>query len=65
MRRIVPIEIKFVYLNKPDSPKRLRVVFNRIFEIAKKNYIERRRWRLWYEPLIENHYEEAKLEARV
>jgi len=43
MRRVIPPTIKFIYLDKSESEKRLRMAYGRIFEIAKRNVLERRR----------------------
>ena len=42
MNRIMPPIITFQYVNASDSPKRLQMAYNRIFEIARKNLIKRK-----------------------
>lgn len=39
MRRILPIRIKFVSVDDPDSNRRLQMAYNRIFMIAKQNIL--------------------------
>lgn len=37
------VKIKFIYLDKLDSQKRLQMAYSRIFTIAQRNFIERRK----------------------
>ena len=41
MRRIMPPNIKFIYTDKPESAERLKVVYDRIFMIARQNIVNR------------------------
>ncbi len=43
MKRVMPIHVKFMYLNAPESEKRVQIAYNRIFELAKRNILERKR----------------------
>ena len=40
MRRIMPPNIKFIYADKPESAERLKVIYDRIFMMARQNIIE-------------------------
>lgn len=43
MRRIMPPNIRFVYTDKPESAERLKLVYDRIFTMARQNIIERQK----------------------
>lgn len=43
MRKVQPITLEFEYANTPESNQRLKAAYNRIFEIAKQNILERRK----------------------
>lgn len=42
MKKLVQPTMRFVYLDKPDSKKHLKTVYNRIFEIAQRNIYKRK-----------------------
>ena len=42
MKKIIPPTIEFKYVNAPDSEKRLQLAYGRIFEIARRNIIQRK-----------------------
>lgn len=42
MKRIMPPTIEVHYVNASDSAKRLQMAYNRIFEIARKNIIQKK-----------------------
>lgn len=41
MRKVVPIKLKFFYLDKPESSSRLKAAYGRIFMIAKQNILNK------------------------
>jgi len=41
MRRIMPPNIKSIYVDKPESAERLKLVYDRIFMIARQNIVNR------------------------
>lgn len=41
MKKIMPLKINFVYVGSPDSERRLRQAYNRIFTIAKQSLLEK------------------------
>ncbi|GEM_PF-3811735 len=43
MRRIVPPNISFIYTDKPESTGRLKLVYDRIFTMARQNIIDRQK----------------------
>ena len=43
MKRIMPPVIEVHYVGAPDSEKRLQLAYSRIFEIARRNIIERKK----------------------
>jgi hypothetical protein len=43
MKKVMPIAFKFKYSDASDSEDRLRIVYSRIFMIAKHNILERKR----------------------
>lgn len=43
MRKVKPPTIKWVYVDSEESERRRKQAFNRIFQIAKQNIIERRK----------------------
>jgi len=43
MRKIMPPNIKFIYVDKPDSTERLKQVYDRIFTLARQNIIEKKK----------------------
>jgi len=42
MKRVMPPVIEFHYMNAQDSEKQLQMAYSRIFEIARRNIIERK-----------------------
>lgn len=42
MKRIMPPEVKLHFIDTPDSERRLQIAYSRIFEIARKNLIEKK-----------------------
>lgn len=43
MRKIAPLHFKLIFENSEDGDKRLKRAYRRIFEIATKNILYRRR----------------------
>ncbi len=43
MRRIMPPNISFIYADKPESAERLKLVYDRLFTLARQNIIERQK----------------------
>lgn len=43
MRKIMPPNIKFIYTDKPESTERLKLVYDRVFMMARQNIIERQK----------------------
>lgn len=41
MKRIMPMKIRFVLVESPDSKKRLQTAYNRIFVVAKQNLVNK------------------------
>ena len=39
MRKAPPIKIKFVFIGSQESEKRLGIIYDRIFDIARRNLI--------------------------
>lgn len=42
MKRVIPPVIEFHYLNASDSEKRLQLAYSRIFDIARRNIIQKK-----------------------
>lgn len=38
----MPPNIKFIYVDKPESAERLKVAYNRIFMMARQNLIQKK-----------------------
>jgi len=43
MRKVMPPNIRFIYANKPESTGRLKLVYDRIFTMARQNIIDRQK----------------------
>lgn len=43
MRKVVPPQIKFIYEDSKQSEENLRIIYNRIFNVAAKNLREKRK----------------------
>lgn len=43
MRKIAPITLKFIYKPSLDTQERIDAVYYRIYQLAKKSYLEKRK----------------------